>query len=1181
MLSSEQLWSKDPQSAKGGIPIKTDTDIIINSSGLLWLKRQDRCWRNMTNHRDSCRLHNLAYHPPWWHNTAKMKRNKDMRTSSSSEGCRQLKSSSSLLLASSLSKPQLPLTSMNLFRSWKEKLSLLFLFIISFFPCQVWATTFKVALVGPWTCDLLYSKALPDVAARLAISRINKNPYLNRGYWYDYALVNEDCKSTRALVRFSDLEGYGAAFLGPANPGYCSSAALYTKEWDVGILSWGCLKPYMKKMDMYPTFSRPLPLSSNVLFTVLRYFRWAHVAIISEDTDLWEATGHELASSLRALGLPVNPVVTMDTEKDGPRKALAKVREADRVRAQYQLLTTALAMRMIDRGYVFIPYDTLLYSLPYKEAFYYMLGNDTKLRKAFDGVLTITMESGERNFYEAFKDAQDSFELRSSTPAEQVSPFFGTIYNMMYYIAMAVEQARSNGGHWVTGRTLGNSEGGFEFEGFNQPLQAGRKGEGMQAGYVVLDYSGMGNSLYSTHFLHASHTDTLTGGLKYLGRSVHFAGSTPYTDSSCWFSPYFACSGGWDSTTAFFVFVLLIMFAGFGANIILRFKREGRVGFSFGGDGNGGPSKVVLTLDDLVFINTQISKRKLNDDSIVKSQMDLKTPHHSVSGRSYLASTPDSSNVAVYEGDWVWLKKCPAGSVSDFTKDMISSQLRDMRHENLNLFLGLFFDSGIFGIVTEHCIRGSLEDLLANEEVRLDWMFKSSLLMDLIRGMKYLHHRNIIHGRLKSRNCVVDGRFVLKVTDYGFNEIMIAQELDEEEEKPEDMLWTSPELLRNSNLRRRGTFPGDVYSFAIIMQEVVSRSAPFCMLDMPPKEIISKVKEPPPLCRPVVSVEEAPLDIIQLMKQAWSEEPEKRPTFEEIFKQFKGNSKAKKTNIIDSMLRMLEQYSSNLEDLIRERTEELEVERQKTDNLVAQMLPRSVAQALKTGKPVEPEHFSEVTLYFSDIVGFSTISTLSEPIEVVDLLNDLYSLFDAIIPLHDVYKVETIGDAYMVASGVPTRNGNRHAAEMANMSLDILHCIGTFKARHMPDLKIRIRIGLHSGPVVAGVVGLTMPRYCLFGDTVNTTSRMESTGLPYRIHVNQSTVNLLNSLKLGYKIDVRGLTELKGKGIETTYWLVGKEDFKKSLPVPLDLQGGNNFGITLEEIPPDRRQKFLDRQKKA
>lgn len=114
----------------------------------------------------------------------------------------------------------------------------------------------------------------------------------------------------------------------------------------------------------------------------------------------------------------------------------------------------------------------------------------------------------------------------------------------MYYIAMAAEQARTHEGRWVTGHILGNSEGGFEFEGFNQPLQAGRNGEGMQAGYVVLDYDGMGDLLYSTHSLHAAHTDGFTGGLKHLGRSIHFAGSTPYKDSICWFSPYFACTGG-------------------------------------------------------------------------------------------------------------------------------------------------------------------------------------------------------------------------------------------------------------------------------------------------------------------------------------------------------------------------------------------------------------------------------------------------------------------------------------------------------------------------------------------------------------------------------------------------------------------------------------------------------------
>uniref|UniRef100_A0A8D3BVM7 Guanylate cyclase n=1 Tax=Scophthalmus maximus TaxID=52904 RepID=A0A8D3BVM7_SCOMX len=1036
----------------------------------------------MASHRDPRFLHNLSYHPRWRQDPVKVRRKKHglkVAANSCSRVFESLAASLSLSSRSSSSKPQMPSSPVQRYRRWWGNWLLLPLLIVSLMPCQAWATTFKVALVGPWTCDLLYSKALPDLAARLATARINKDPYLNKGYWYDYALINEDCDSSRALARFAELDGYGAAFLGPANPAYCSSAALYTKEWDVGILSWGCLKPEMKKGGMYPTFLRPLPLSSRVLFTVLRFFRWAHVAIISEETDIWEATGQELASSLRALGLPVNPVVTMEADKDGPRRALTEIREADRVRvvimcmpsvliggqAQYRLLTTALAMRMIDRGYVFIPYDTLLYSLPYKDANYYALGNDTNLRKAYDGVVTITMDSALKS---AKQKNKETIEHLSKLP---------------HHCILC----------------------GFQFEGFNQHLMAGRGGEGMQARYVVLDYSGMGTSLYSTHTLDAAHTDGKTGGLKYLGRSIHFAGSTPYKDSSCWFSPYFACTGG-DAVLCDFI------------QHIMFFRKTGMVGFSFGGSGTGGPRKIVLTLDDLVFINTQISKRV--------------------------------------------------------------SSLKHMRHENLNLFLGLFFDSAIFGIVTEHCSRGSLEDLLNNEEVRLDWMFKSSLMMDLIRGMKYLHNHDIVHGRLKSRNCVVDGRFVLKVTDYGFNEILMAQSIDTDEEKPENLLWTAPELLRSPGLRRKGTFSGDVYSFAVIMQEIISRSAPFCMLDMPPKEIINKVKEPPPLCRPTVSVDEAPLDVIQVMKQAWSEEPEKRPNFEEIFKQFKRITMGKKTNIIDSMLRMLEQYSSNLEDLIRERTEELEVERQKTDNLVAQMLPRTVAQALKTGKPVKPEHFSDVTLYFSDIVGFTTISALSEPIEVVDLLNDLYTLFDAIIGLHDVYKVETIGDAYMCASGVPTRNGNRHAAEMANMSLDILHCIGTFKMRHMPELRVRIRIGLHSGPVVAGVVGLTMPRYCLFGDTVNTASRMESTGLPYRIHVNQSTVDILNSLKLGYKIQVRGMTELKGKGIETTYWLVGREDFDKPLPIPPDLQGGRNHGIGLDEIPVDRRQKFLDRQKK-
>lgn len=111
------------------------------------------------------------------------------------------------------------------------------------------------------------------------------------------------------------------------------------------------------------------------------------------------------------------------------------------------------------------------------------------------------------------------------------------------------------------------------------------------------------------------------------------------------------------------------------------------------------------------------------------------------------------------------------------------------------------------------------------------------------------------------------------------------------------------------------------------------------------------------------------------------------------------------------MFQMLEKYSNNLEELIRERTDQLDMERKKTEQLLNRMLPNTVAEKLKVGLCVEPEEFSEVTIYFSDIVGFTTIAAHCSPVQVVDLLNDLYTCFDATINAYNVYKVETIGDA--------------------------------------------------------------------------------------------------------------------------------------------------------------------------
>ncbi|KAJ9595886.1 hypothetical protein L9F63_012905, partial [Diploptera punctata] len=231
-------------------------------------------------------------------------------------------------------------------------------------------------------------------------------------------------------------------------------------------------------------------------------------------------------------------------------------------------------------------------------------------------------------------------------------------------------------------------------------------------------------------------------------------------------------------------------------------------------------------------------------------------------------------------------------------------------------------------------------------------------------------------------------------------------------------------------------------------------------------------------------------------------------------------------NILDNLLSRMEQYANNLEALVEERTSDYLEEKRKCEELLYQLLPKSVASQLILGQSVIAETYDSVTIYFSDIVGFTALSAESTPLQVVDLLNDLYSCFDSIITNFDVYKVETIGDAYMVVSGLPVRNGNLHAREVARMSLALLSAVRGFTIRHRPTDQLKLRIGMHTGPCVAGVVGHKMPRYCLFGDTVNTASRMESNGLPLKIHVSPKTKAVLDTFG-SFELELRGEVEMK------------------------------------------------------
>lgn len=210
-------------------------------------------------------------------------------------------------------------------------------------------------------------------------------------------------------------------------------------------------------------------------------------------------------------------------------------------------------------------------------------------------------------------------------------------------------------------------------------------------------------------------------------------------------------------------------------------------------------------------------------------------------------------------------------------------------------------------------------------------------------------------------------------------------------------------------------------------------------------------------------------------------------------------------------------------------------QQEKTNRLLLNILPESIATQLKEDSKIIAETFDDVTVLFADLVGFTNLSSQISAIELVELLNQIFSEFDNLTEIYKLEKIKTIGDCYMVAGGMPERNDN-HAASIAEMALDMQQVITNFNkvSRH----HLSLRIGVNTGGVVAGVIGTKKFIYDLWGDTVNTASRMESQGLPNIIQVTTITYNRLQEK---YRFSERGTITVKGKGEIKTYILEGRK----------------------------------------
>jgi len=207
----------------------------------------------------------------------------------------------------------------------------------------------------------------------------------------------------------------------------------------------------------------------------------------------------------------------------------------------------------------------------------------------------------------------------------------------------------------------------------------------------------------------------------------------------------------------------------------------------------------------------------------------------------------------------------------------------------------------------------------------------------------------------------------------------------------------------------------------------------------------------------------------------------------------------------------------------------------RSEGLLLNILPRTIAERLKREPGVIAEAHDEVTVLFADVVDFTPFAERTEPVRVVGVLDEIFSTFDALAERHGLEKIKTIGDAYMVAAGLPEPRPD-HAQAMAEMALDMQ--VGLARLCEPLGLDLAIRIGMDSGSVIAGVIGRHKFIYDLWGDTVNTASRMESHGLAGRIQVSEAAYRRLCDQ---YEFEERGEIEVKGKGRRRTYLLVGRQ----------------------------------------
>uniref|UniRef100_A0A061QGZ1 guanylate cyclase n=1 Tax=Tetraselmis sp. GSL018 TaxID=582737 RepID=A0A061QGZ1_9CHLO len=466
----------------------------------------------------------------------------------------------------------------------------------------------------------------------------------------------------------------------------------------------------------------------------------------------------------------------------------------------------------------------------------------------------------------------------------------------------------------------------------------------------------------------------------------------------------------------------------------------------------------------------------------------------------------------------------------------------NIRHPNIISVLGRTIDNdgGITYIVLECMSLGSLRDALQNQDVKV--LEKSSLpflFLDVVAGLRHLHDSKqpFVHGDIRPKNILLDQKLTAKVrTDIDIDAPEESEDTQTSGQGRNNMLvalkataWMAPELMQKKG---RPAPSSDVYALGVTIWEAYSGTSPYEDVNVSdpmnlPSNVVDSIRNTD--LRPSIP-HDMPDNIRDLVTRCWNKDPDKRPTLKEVHDVLLSETRRPQGPI----------ERSNSHFGLKSAGNSLRRSRQ----LLHKILPPHVAKALATNRKVEPEYFSAVTIFFSDVVGYTDLASSLPPEKVMSMLDRLYLELDMLSEIHGLFKVETIGDAYMCVGGMPVAQHD-HTARVARFAIDAVRAANKVIIDEDDPSRgyISIRVGFHTGPVVASVVGSLNPRYCLFGDAVNVAARMESNSEANKINTSPEGWNSLKLQAPEMKCISRGKILIKGKGEMECFFLeFEKED---------------------------------------